>query len=144
MRARFILLPSCDCKTIIDSHSSTIRVLIKMSKTDQFGTGAYIFARIDLDLCPVNALLNYLQVRPPTQGPLFVFEDGTYLSRQKLICALNGTLVAAGIDPDFYKVHSFRIGAATTVATMGVQYSLIQKLVRWTSDGFRLYIRTPP
>ena len=119
-------------------------MLIKKSKTDQFGTGAYIFACTDLDLCPVNALLNYLQVCPSTQGPLFAFEDGMYLSRHKLICALNRTLAAAGIDPDFHKGHSFRMRAATTAATMGVQDSLIQKLGTWTSDAFRFYIQTPP
>ena len=131
----------------VDSHTdpSVIRVTIKKSKTDQFGTGAYIFlARTNSDLCPVTALLNYLAARPPTDGPMFVFEDGSYLSRNKLVQSLNRSLIAAGIDPQYYKGHSFRIGAATTAATMGVQDSLIQKLGRWTSDAFRLYVRTPP
>ena len=131
----------------VNSHTnpSIIRVTIKKSKTDQFGTGAYIFlARTNSDLCPVTALIDYLALRPTTKGPMFAFEDGSYLSRSKLVQSLNCSLVAAGIDPQFYKGHSFRIGAATTAATMGVQDSLIQKLGRWTSDAFRLYVRTPP
>ena len=52
-------------------------------------------------------MLSYLEVRPSTHGPMFVFEDGIFLSRQKLVGALNRSLVAAGIDPDFYKGHSF-------------------------------------
>ena len=131
----------------VNSHTnpSIIRVTIKKSKTDQFGTGAYIFlARTNSDLCPVTALIDYLALRPTTKGPMFAFEDGSYLSRSKLVQSLNCSLVAAGIDPQFYKGHSFRIGAATTAATMGIQDSLIQKLGRWTSDAFRLYVRTPP
>lgn len=136
------------CQDIaIDSHShpSVMRLLIKKSKTDQFGTGAYIFlARTNADLCPVTAILNYLAVRPATPGPMFIFEEGVHLSRQKLVQSLNRYLAAAGIDPQFYKGHSFRIGAATTASALGIQDSLIQKMGRWTSDAFRLYIRTPP
>ena len=113
-----------------DSHSqpSLMRVLIKRSKTDQYGSGAYIFlARIDSDICPVAAILAYLAVRPSVPGPLFIYEDGSYLSRSKLIQSLNHALPSAGIDPSFYKGHSFRIGAATTASALGIQDSLIQK-----------------
>ena len=118
---------------------------IKRSKTDQFGAGAYILlARTTSDLCPVTALLSYLSIRPAGPGPLFIYQDGSYLSKAKLGQALNRVLTAAGIDPTFYKGHSFRIGAATTAAACGVEDSLIQKMGRWSSDAFRLYIRTPP
>ena len=77
------------CQDIcIDSHThpSVMRLLIKKSKTDQYGTGAYIFlARTNADLCLVTAILNYLAIRPATLGPMFIFEDGAYLSRQKLV-----------------------------------------------------------
>ena len=141
------LLDVCTVAHCIDSHTqpSLVRLLIKKSKTDQFGTGAHVFlARTNSDLCPVTAILNYLAIRPAAQGPMFIFDNGQYLSRQKLVQSLNHTLVAAGIDPEFYKGHSFRIGAATTASALGVQDSLIQKMGRWTSDAFRLYIRTPP
>ena len=122
------------CQDIrIDSHThpSAIRMLIKKSKTDHYGSGAYIFlARTNTDLCPVTAILNYLAIRPATLGPMFVFEDGAYLSRQKLVQSLNRSLAATGIDPQFYKGHSFRIGAATTAAALGIQDSLIQKMGR--------------
>ena len=131
----------------IDSHThpSLIRVRIKRSKTDQFGSGAYIFlSRTSADLCPVTALLSYLSVRPTNPGPLFIYQDGSCLSKVKLVQALNQALLSVGIDPTFYKGHSFRIGAATTAAAMGIEDSLIQRMGRWTSNAFRLYIRTPP
>ena len=110
------------CQDIrIDSHihPSAIRLLIKKSKTDQYSSGAYIFqARTNTDLCPVTAILNYLAIHPATLGPMFIFEDGAYLSRQKLVQSFNRSLAATGIDPQFYKGHSFRKGAATTASAL--------------------------
>ena len=135
------------CKDIsIDSHvdPSVIRIKLNHSKTDQFGVGAFIFlSRTGLDLCPVSAFLNYLTVRPSTPGPLFVFSNGSCLSKTKLTQALNRVLTTAGIDPTFSKGHSFRIGAATTAASQGLEDSLIKKLGCWTSNAFTLYIRIP-
>ena len=51
----------------VDSHSqpSAVRLHIKRSKANQFGSGAQIFlARTGTDLCPVSALLAYLARRP--------------------------------------------------------------------------------
>ena len=85
-----------------------------------------------------------MSLRPKKSGPLFIFEDGSYLSKAKLGQSLNQALRAAGIDPTFYKGHSFRIGAATTAVACGIEDSLIQKMGRWSSNAFQLYIWTPP
>ncbi len=55
---------------------NTIKVRIKVSKTDPFREGVDVFlGRTEADLCPVTALLNYLCARGSSQGPLFVFAD---------------------------------------------------------------------
>lgn len=45
-----------------------------------------------------------------------------------------------GLDPKFYKGHSFRIGAATSAAARGIPLSVIQNMGRWKSDSFMRYI----
>lgn len=46
-----------------------------------------------------------------------------------------------GYDPDSFSSHSFRIGAATEAARVGLSQESIKRIGRWDSDRFRLYIR---
>ena len=46
-----------------------------------------------------------------------------------------------GIDQQKYCGHSFRIGAATTAATKGVEDSVIKTLGRWESVAYLQYVR---
>ena len=80
---------------------------------------------------------------PPMRGLLFFFEDGSTLSRPRLVQSLRQVLSSVGVDDTSYSGHSFRIGAATTAARMGVSDSLIKTLGKWKSSAFMLYIRTP-
>lgn len=130
----------------VDSHTSPSRlaVFLKQSKTDPFGVGVTIHLGNTGDvLCPVTAMLGYLAVRPPSSGPLFVFHDGSTLSRPRLVRSLRQVLHAAGVDDARFNGHSFRIGAATTAARAGLNDSLIKMLGRWKSSAFARYIRTP-
>ena len=52
-------------------------------------------------------------------------------------------LQEVGVDSSKYSGHSFRIGAATTAAKLGVSDSLIMILGRWRSSAFVRYIWTP-
>lgn len=130
----------------VNSHSAPthLTVHLKQSKTDPFGAGTTLhMGATGESLCPVTAVLAYLAIRPPVLGPLFLFNDGSTLSRPRLVQSLHQALFSAGIDDSRYNGHSFRIGAATTAARMGLSDSLIQTLGRWKSSAFKLYIRTP-
>ena len=119
----------------VDSHTSPSHLVVHQhrSKNDHFGHS----------LCPVSSMMRYLAILPSEPGPLFLFRDGSTLPRTKLIQWLRQALSSIGVDCSGYSGHSFRIGAATTAARMGVNDSLIKTLGRWRSSAFMVYIRTP-
>lgn len=129
----------------VDSHvdPAHMTVHLKQSKTDPFGAGFTLhLGRTGEVLCPVAAMLGYLALRPPGPGFLFRFRDGSTLSRPRLCTELRRALALTGIDTAGFSGHSFRIGAATTAASVGISDSLIQMLGRWKSAAFLEYIRT--
>jgi len=123
---------------------SFIRVTIKQSKTDPFRRGVQLFiGRTRTDLCPVAAMLGYLDVRGPGAGPLFRFVDGAGLTRSRFVTRVREALKAAGVDESKYNGHSFRIGAATTAAAKGIEDCVIKTLGRWESTAYLQYVRIP-
>lgn len=129
----------------IDSHDNPqiLTLHLRQSKTDQFSRGTHIYlGRTNDVLCPVSAMLAYLVIRPPIQGPVFVFSNSSLLTRQKLVYHLREAISQLGINPAGYSGHSFRIGAASTAATAGINDSAIQLLGRWKSSAFLTYIRS--
>ena len=79
------------------------------------------------------------------QRPLFQFQDGTSLSRNKLVAITKRLIQELDLDLTLYSGHSFRRGGATTAATAGfAAWELIQKQIgRWNSDAYHRYIQTP-
>ena len=88
-------------------------------------------------------MLNYLVVRGPVGGPLFQFKDGHPLTWQRFVGAVREALGKAGINQDKYSGHSFRIGAATTAASKGLEDSMIKTLGRWRSLAYLQYVQLP-
>ena len=130
----------------IDSTSSPslIQITIKQSKTDPFRKGVNLFlAKTGKELCPVAAMLPYLALRGSKPGPLFIFQDGSYLTRQKFTDLLRLSLRDAGLDDSKYAAHSFRSGAATSAKDAGIDDVHVKMLGRWKSDAYQLYVRTP-
>ena len=121
--------------------NSSIQLNIKASKTDPFRNGVHITLHANNSpLCPLKALRPFLLSHPQKSGPLFVWQDGRYLTR----CGLSAVL--ARISPQGLQnmsSHSFRIGAASTAAAAGHPRWLIQAMGRWSSNCFRDYIRIP-
>ena len=123
---------------------SVVRIRIKQSKTDPFRKGIDLFVgKTASAVCPVAALLDYLQERGMGPGPLFRYRDGRVLTRPRFAAAVRSALKKAGVDQSKYCTHSFRIGAATTAAARGIEDSVIKTLGRWESLAYLQYIRIP-
>ena len=123
---------------------SILCIKIKQSKTDPFRKGVDLFVgKTGSSLCPVSAMLSYLCVRGMEKGPLFKFEDGRLLSRQRFVKEVRDGLQKAGIDSAKYSGHSFRIGAATTAAAKGIEDCIIKTLGRWESLAYLQYVKIP-
>lgn len=136
----------CLSDVSVNSHSfpTMLRLFLRRTKTDPFGKGVEVFlGKSGVPLCPISALLKYLEVRGKREGPLFVRTDGSPLSRDYLVRKVQQALALAGIDRGSYSGHSFRIGAATSAAAAGVPSHLIKALGRWNSEAYMLYIHTP-
>ena len=120
-------------------------VSMKRSKTDPFRNGCTLtLARPTTSICAVMAMKDYvLQHQPPLAGPLFTFTSGKGLTRSSLTQQRRAVLQLCGIQPLHYFSHSFRIGAANTVAAAGIPAWLIKLLGRWSSDCYESYIKTP-
>ena len=71
------------------------------------------------DICPVAAVLAYMAMKCRGPGPFFLFQDGTPLTRARLVVEVKQALTTAGVEACHYSGHSFRSGAATTAAKQG-------------------------
>lgn len=78
--------------------------IIKSSKTDPFWHGVTI----------------KLAVSPSRQGLLFCFENKTPLTQRHLNTLIQELASCTGICSQQYSSHSFRIGAASTAAAVGI------------------------
>ena len=129
----------------VDSSQLPQKVFVRLrfSKTDQFGKGyTLILARSHSLICPVDALLSYLWSRRKKEGPLFVDNKFSPLTKSKFFNQLKWILKESGIE-GHYTLHSFRVGAASTAAAIGFPDYLIKALGRWTSDAYNLYVKLP-
>ena len=100
----------------VDSHTTPLikRLRIKQSKTGPLRQGVDIFlGATNTDICPVQAVLQFLAVRNPSPGPFFIIQSGSPLTQGTLVSHLRAALQKAGIPHSAYNGHSFRIGAAT-------------------------------
>ena len=140
------LIAASDVTRDLSYPPNFVKIHLRQSKTDSFGRGVDIFlGRTNQAICPVAAILSFLTVRPAGMGgPLFCFQDGSVLSRERLVGEVRAALQRQGLDASRYSGHSFRIGAATTAAAAGVPDHTIKILGRWESAAYHLYIRTPP
>ena len=124
---------------------SVMQITLKASKTDPFRLGVQIYVGKTLGvLCPISAMLAYLSLRGPNPGMLFQYADKSPLTKSRFVADFRARLTQAGIASHNYSGHSFRIGAATTAAGIGIEDSMIQTLGRWKSNAYLLYVKLDP
>ena len=131
---------------MVDSVSkpTVVQVRIKESKTDPFRKGVMVYLGFTEDeLCPVAAVTAYLAVRGRDSGPFFRLKGGAPLSREVLVRKVREALQSSGVQVGRYSGHSFRIGAVTTAAAVGIEDSVIKTLGRWRSAAYMTYVRMP-
>ena len=125
-----------------DKSSYSIR--LKVSKTDPFGQGVYVHIFESRDLSPVANMAKYYSLRlaqgASSNSPLLVDSQGRVLTRTWFINQVHHMLQLLGLDSAQYNGHSFRIGAATSAAAVGIDDHLIKALGRWSSTCYTRYI----
>ena len=86
-------------------------------------------------------MTEFLANRPRSRGPLFCHFDGSPLTQYQFNAMFRKVLSFIDCAESHYSAHSFRIGAATTAAELGVQRTDIQEMGRWRSQAVSSYIR---
>lgn len=126
----------------VNGHVSNMTITMKFYKHSNLQSKTLSIARRPENyLCPVKAIEEYLRLQNCPHGPLFRFKCGKPVSGFYFNSSLKSLLNFVGLDTNFYKGHSFRIGAATSAAARGVPLALIQSMGRWKSNAFQHYIR---
>jgi len=107
-------------------HDAGIVITIRRSKTDQEGKGRMIGVfRGEGELCPVEALADWLEIRGAHPGPLIWgcsrsrLRPGRRISWEVVHKAVRRAAAAIGLDPLRYGAHSLRASFVTAAAARG-------------------------
>ena len=111
-------------------------VHIKQSKVDVFRVGCRLrVAATGTRHCPVVALQRWLTIHPTRHAPLFIYYNGSCLTRSRLANIMQSCLHDVSLN-----THSFRIGGASLAASNDLPDPVIQVLGRWSSNDFLRYL----
>jgi site-specific recombinase XerD len=133
----------------IEFTEEGVRIILRKSKTDQFGEGktkgiAYGNNPIS---CPVLALKKWIEEADLKEGALFYSIDrhGNLQKRikpQGISVVVKEHVERAGYDPDDYSGHSLRAGFATQASKNGASDHQIKEQGGWKSSVYHQYIRS--
>ena len=132
-----------------DDDKNFMSVRIKSSKTDKSGKGYNVYIGCSKsEVCAVCAMSSYLvsRCKQPSQHlsePLYVFRNGSLLTKSLLVNSTKLYLSKIGIDPDHFTAHSYRVGGATSAAEAGLSDWEIKLMGRWSRDTYQTYIKAP-
>ena len=130
-------------------HETHAEVLLRFSKTDQFGKGRTVFLpKASGERCPIQSLRAWLDVARIETGWLFrsVTKGGTIslepLSAQSVALIVKRAAKAMGRAPEEFSGHSLRAGYVTTAAMASLPTWLIREQTGHRSDAvLARYIR---
>jgi hypothetical protein len=91
-------------------------------------------------LCPVKAIVSYLGIKPLSIY-LFCHANSHPVTKFQFSLILKECLNYLGFPSKRILSHSFRIGAASYLDSMGIPHDVIMEKGRWTSNSYAKYIR---
>ena len=130
--------------------SEGIKIIVRKSKTDQFGEGMTKGLPYfdDQNYCPVINLKKWLEISKIKKGPIFRrFSKGSHLTEKRLTdqsvaLLIKKYLSLAGIENENFSGHSLRSGFATAAADAGAdERSIMAMTGHKTTQMVRRYIR---
>tara|TARA_B100001123_G_scaffold380375_2_gene449929 strand:- start:4951 stop:5904 length:954 start_codon:yes stop_codon:yes gene_type:complete len=130
--------------------SEGLKIMIKRSKTDQFGEGMTkgLPYSDNLEYCPVTNLKKWLELSKIKSGPIFRrFSKGSTITNNRLtdqtvVLLIKNYLNLAGIDNSNFSGHSLRSGFATVAAESGAdERSIMAMTGHKTTQMVRRYIK---
>ena len=130
-------------------HETHVEVLLRFSKTDQFGKGRSVFLpQASGERCPIKSLKAWLAVAGIETGWLFrsVTKGGVVsddpLTAQSVALIVKRAAKAMGRKPEEFSGHSLRAGYVTTAAMASLPTWLIREQTGHRSDAvLARYIR---
>jgi integrase len=137
-----------DIKILKDTQDEQYILAVKLKSPKENQTGKAVIVEVyetKGTLCPIRAFLKWRKSTNAETGmPLFRQEDGSSLTSRQLNSWLK-ELLRNDINYDMGKItsHSFRIGLATTLGTMGFNSDDIKEAGRWSSNAYELYLKLP-
>ena len=121
-------------------NSKHMELTLPASKTDPFRQGIeLIIAGSHDNACPVRAMKQLIvrDTHRPPQAPLFCVGRIAQqpFTREYVVQKLQTIGTSSGLGVGSWNGHSFRRGAATWAAEVGIPAAQIQTLGRWRSDA---------
>jgi hypothetical protein len=120
-----------------------VQVRIKAPKEDKSSSAVVVDVfQTDTEICPAKAVGKWLKASRTREEeqPAFRFADGSPITGAKFNQLLKQWLER---DVPGISAHSFRIGAASMMGTLGFSDKDVKAVGRWGSRAFEGYMRLP-
>ena len=122
-----------------------MELTLPASKTDPFRHRIQLTISATKDIeCAVSAMRKLIQIDTHRHSHASLFCIGLLeqqpFTREYVVQKLHQIAITCGLGRAVWNGHSFRRGAATWAAEVGIPEAQIQILGRWRSDAYKSYI----